>query len=150
MLLIKRAANIGNHRTEWAFPGGSTEAEDNTMLDTALRETEEEMGIARSRIECWGRLPRVMTGTGYEVWPFTGWLHENTELAPDSREVDDFAFVPLSYFSDPSARRHITLIRDERVRSWDAIAYEGRIIWGATARIILRAMSIFQSAMASK
>ena len=66
VLLIRRAAHRGNHRTEWAFPGGVSEPEDDTLLDTALRETYEELGISRTQIDVWGPLPKVVTGTGFK------------------------------------------------------------------------------------
>ncbi len=142
MLLIRRAAHTGNHRTEWAFPGGVAEAEDKDLLDTALRETKEELGVDPSYIEHWGGLPRVVTGTGYEVWPFTGRLHDDATITPEPREVDDYTFVPVSVLLDEANRRHITLVRRGHTRNWDAIAYEGRIIWGATARIINQTLAI--------
>jgi 8-oxo-dGTP pyrophosphatase MutT (NUDIX family) len=136
ILLIRRAAHRGNHRTEWAFPGGVLEPDDPTLKDAALRETYEEVGIPASNIECWGPLPKVITGTGYEVWPFAGRLCENARLTPAPEEVEDYAFIPVERLADASARRHITLMRDDASRHWDAIEYKGRIIWGATARII--------------
>ena len=136
MLLIRRAAHRGNHRTEWAFPGGVSEPTDRDLLHTALRETHEEVGVPESQIEQWGPLPKVITGTGYEVWPFAGLLCENARLTPASEEVDDYAFIPITRLADASARRQITLMRDDLTRRWDAIEHEGKIIWGATARII--------------
>ena len=141
ILLIRRAAHNGNHRTEWAFPGGVAEAEDEDLLDTALRETKEELGVDRSYIENWGGLPKVVTGTGYEVWPFTGRLLGDATITPEPREVDDYAFMPVSALLDQDNKRHITIMRRGHTRDWDAIAYEGRIIWGATARIIKQTLS---------
>ena len=141
MLLIRRAAHRGNHRTEWAFPGGVSEPTDESMLDTALRETHEEVGVHESKIENWGPLPKVITGTGYEVWPFAGRLCENARLTPEREEVDDYAFIPVERLADSSARRQITLMRNNLTRRWDAIEHEGKIIWGATARIINSTMS---------
>ena len=144
VLLIRRAAHRGNHRTEWAFPGGVVEPEDATLLDTALRETQEEIGVPSTLIECWGPLPKVITGTGYEVWPFAGQLCDNARLTPEREEVDDYAFIPVDRLADPSARRQITLMRDASTRRWDAIEHEGKIIWGATARIIHNTMAIIE------
>ncbi len=141
MLLIRRAAHRGNHRTEWAFPGGVAEAEDATLLDTALRETHEEIGVPASKIDAWGPLPKVITGTGFEVWPFAGRLCDNARLTPEREEVDDYAYIPVDRLADVSARRQITLMRDNVTRRWDAIEHEGKIIWGATARIIHSTMS---------
>lgn len=141
MLLIRRAAHRGNHRTEWAFPGGVSEPTDESLLYTALRETHEEIGVPGSKIENWGPLPKVITGTGYEVWPFAGRLCENARLTPEREEVDDYAFIPVDRLADATARRQITLMRNNLTRRWDAIEHEGKIIWGATARIIHNTMS---------
>ena len=141
MLLIRRAAHRGNHRTEWAFPGGVAEASDASLLCTALRETHEEVGVPKSQIEPWGPMPKVITGTGYEVWPFAGRLCDNARLTPAREEVDDFAYIPVYRLADVTARRQITLMRDDITRNWDAIEHEGRIIWGATARIIHNTMA---------
>ena len=141
LLLIRRAAHRGNHRTEWAFPGGVSEPTDDSLLDTALRETHEEIGVPQSQIENWGPLPKVITGTGYEVWPFTGRLCENARLTPEREEVDDYAFIPVDRLADVAARRQITLMQNNLTRRWDAIEHEGKIIWGATARIIHHTMS---------
>lgn len=145
MLLIRRAAHRGNHRTEWAFPGGVAESTDASLLDTALRETHEEIGVPASKIQCWGPLPKVITGTGFEVWPFAGRLCENARLTPAQEEVDDYAFIPVDRLADESARRQITLMRDNVTRQWDAIEHEGRIIWGATARIIHSTMRLLNN-----
>ena len=141
MLLIRRAAHRGNHRTEWAFPGGVAEPTDDSLLYTALRETHEEVGVQESQINTWGPLPKVITGTGFEVWPFAGRLCDNARLTPAPEEVDDYAYIPVERLADASARRQITLVRSDMTRNWDAIEHEGRIIWGATARIIHNTMS---------
>ncbi len=141
LLLIRRAAHRGNHRTEWAFPGGVSEPIDASLKATALRETHEEIGVPDTEIEYWGPLPKVITGTGFEVWPFTGEICEDAKLVPAEEEVDDFAYIPVSRLADASARRQITLMRDDITRNWDAIEHEGRIIWGATARIIHNTVS---------
>ena len=141
VLLIRRAAHRGNHRTEWAFPGGVVEPTDESLMATALRETHEEIGVPSTLIDCWGPLPKVITGTGYEVWPFAGQLCDNARLTPEREEVDDYAYIPVHRLADASARRQITLIRNNLTRQWDAIEHDGRIIWGATARIIHNTMS---------
>ena len=141
VLLIRRAAHRGNHRTEWAFPGGVVEPIDESLMATALRETHEEIGVPSTLIDCWGPLPKVITGTGYEVWPFAGQLCDNARLTPEREEVDDYAYIPVDRLTDASAHRQITLMRNNLTRQWDAIEYDGRIIWGATARIIHNTMS---------
>lgn len=142
MLLIRRAAHRGNHRTEWAFPGGVAEPIDDSLLATALRETHEEIGVPDSLIETWGPLPKVITGTGFEVSPFAGRLCDNARLVLAAEEVDDIAYIPISLLANASARRQITLMRSDITRDWDAIEHEGKIIWGATARIIHNTVSL--------
>ena len=142
ILMIKRSASGGQHRTEWAFPGGIVEPSDPSLLAAALRETEEELGVSPELIDVWGPLPSVITGTGFEVWPFTGRLRDGTALVPEAKEVDDVAYFPVRVLTDTANRRSITLVRDTGERRWDAIAYDGRIVWGASARIINRVSSI--------
>lgn len=145
ILMIRRSASGGQHRTEWAFPGGIVEQSDASLLAAALRETEEELGVAPDLIDVWGPLPSVVTGTGYEVWPFTGRLQEDTVLIPEAEEVDDVVYFPVEVLADAAHHRSITLVRGNTERVWDAIAYEGRVVWGASARIINRVLSILDS-----
>ena len=144
IVMIRRSATGGQHRTEWAFPGGIVEPTDATLQSAALRETEEELGVGPDMIDVWGPLPSVITGTGFEVWPFAGKLRRDAVIEPAADEVDDVAYVPMRALSDESNRRSITLVRGDGARAWDAIAYEGRVIWGASARIILSTMSYLQ------
>lgn len=141
IVMIRRSATGGQHRTEWAFPGGIVERTDATLLRAALRETEEELGIRAELIDIWGPLPSVITGTGYEVWPFTGRLRQDATIAPANDEVEDVAYIPVRVLSDQVNRRSIMLVRRDGEREWDAIAYDGRVIWGASARIIASVMS---------
>ena len=145
ILMIRRSATGGKHRTEWAFPGGMVEATDSSLLDAALRETEEELGIGATQIEVWGAMPRVITGTGYEVYPFTGRLSDAAKITPEPSEVDDVVRVPISVLTDKANQRSITLVRRSGERRWDSIAYDGRIIWGASARILNRVLSVLSS-----
>ena len=142
ILMIRRSARGGQHRTEWAFPGGIVESDDATFQAAALRETEEELGVAPDLIDIWGPLPSVVTGTGYEVWPFTGRLQDDVTLTPEVEEVDDVTYFPVEVLASAGNHRSITLVRGDTERVWDAIAYEGRIVWGASARIINRVVSI--------
>lgn len=149
VLMIRRAAHIGKHRTEWAFPGGIVEPSDDSVLDAALRETEEELGIATRHIQVWCGLSPVITGTGFEVHPFAGRLASDATFAPNPDEVDRFDFIPLSALADPELRRTITFVGDGGERRWDAIAHDGKVIWGASARIIGRFAPVLAAAVHS-
>jgi 8-oxo-dGTP pyrophosphatase MutT (NUDIX family) len=137
VLLIRRPLHRGRHRGEWAFPGGVREPEDASLLQTAYRETEEELGIPARAIEHWGPLDPVQTnGTGFTAWPFTGRVEGDFKLRPSAEEVAEVARVPADQFTAPDMRRSILLRRDGGVRRLQAYACGGRVIWGATARIL--------------
>ena len=136
VLLIKRAENTGRHRGEWAFPGGVTEQSDSSLLDTAYRETEEELGLHRDLIDHWAALDPVVTGTGFKVWPQAGRLSESAEPIPAPREVAGFRFVPVGHLLQDEAHRTMSFLRDGEISTHAAYAYDGRIIWGATARML--------------
>lgn len=137
VLLIRRPMDTGSHRGEWAFPGGVREGGDGSFLETAYRETLEEIGVGRDRINYWGELNPVSTsGSGYVVWPFTGLLRPGTELKPSKAEVADIAVTPVDVFTSAERRRSITVDQNGERRTMDAYAHGGRVIWGATARIL--------------
>ena len=140
LLLIRRGRQLRRHRNEWAFPGGMLEASDETLRHTALRETMEELGVMPSQIDHWGALDPERTRTGFVVWPFTGRLSAGGFLSVSRAEVADVAYVPIAALAAPSSARTISMIEDGRVRTTRAYAYNGRIIWGATARIIGQAL----------
>ncbi len=137
VLLMRRPRERGSHRGEWAFPGGVREAHDGGLLQTAFRETEEEMGIPVDAIEYWGGLEPVTTvGTRFQVWPFTGWVDPAAKIYPSADEVEEVATFPLETFTSIATRRSIQLRRDGTVRDLRAYAHNGMVVWGATARIL--------------
>lgn len=137
ILLMRRPRLRGRHRGEWAFPGGMREPHDDGLLQTAFRETEEELGIAPSSIEHWGSLePVTTTGTKFRVWPFTGRLDSSAKIVPSKAEVEEVARFPVEAFTSLSMRRSIQLRRDGSVRNLRAYAHDGMVVWGATARIL--------------
>ena len=138
ILLIKRAETLSKHRGEWALPGGSAESRDRSLLDTALRETEEEVGIQRRDIEIWGPLDAVVTGTGYIVWPFGGKVSSDIRLRLQAAEVADAIHLPLEIITEQQNHRTITRLDSGHGREFGAFAYGGRIIWGATARMLFQ------------
>lgn len=137
IVLMRRPRSRGRHRGEWAFPGGVREVQDDGLLGTAFRETEEELGVPGSAIEHWGGLEPVMTvGTQFQVWPFTGWLEPSTKIIPSEDEVEEVARFPLETFTSLSMRRSIHLRRSGLVRDLRAYVHDGMVVWGATARIL--------------
>jgi len=137
LLFIRRSLNANKHSGEWAFPGGAREAEDQNFLETAYRETHEELGILKPEIQYWGPLEPVVTlGSGYTVWPFTGLLRRKPKLIPSPLEVSEVSFIPIDVFNQKEKYRDITIQRGKDLQSTVAFTHKGKVIWGATARIL--------------
>ena len=119
------------------FPGGRAEAGDASPEDTALRESQEEIGLARERVEVLARLPEYLTRTGYRVTPIVGLLQPPLELRPDPNEVEAVFEVPLAFLLDVSNHKRQTREYQGRIVGFYEMPYEDRYIWGATAGMIV-------------
>ena len=148
LLLMRRSGEVRHHRNEWAFPGGVSEPSDENLRHTALRETIEELGVGPSDVRHWGALDPVNTRTGFVVWPFVGRLVSQESMSLSSREVAEVISVPFADLSRPESGRTISIVEENGVRNTHAYAYNGRIIWGATARIIRQALQVVDTAAA--
>ncbi|MBL01791.1 MAG: hypothetical protein CL774_04790 [Chloroflexi bacterium] len=138
VLMIKRSENLRNHSGEWAFPGGKFELSDDNLMETAFREVTEEIGINKSNIRYWLRMKPVNTFTGFTIWPFLGMINEFTKesLQINKDEVSDVMSIPVDVFLDDKYKREITFYENNNFRKSDAFTYKGKIIWGASAKII--------------
>lgn len=137
VLLTKRTDHLHHHPGQISFPGGRVEAQDSTPVDTALRETEEEIGLDRRHVELLGALPDYYTGTGFRVTPVVGLVHPPFELRLDAFEVAEAFEVPLGHFLDPANHQRHSLMHEGRERQFHAMPYRGYFIWGATAGILM-------------
>ena len=102
VLLTQRTDHLRDHAGQVSFPGGRVDAVDVSPQATALRETQEEIGLSPSHIEIFGYLPQYYTGTGFVVTPVVGLLTPPFELQPDPFEVAEIFEVPLSFLLDPA------------------------------------------------
>jgi 8-oxo-dGTP pyrophosphatase MutT (NUDIX family) len=141
VLLTQRNANLSSHAGQVSFPGGSREAGDADRIDTALRETEEEVGLHRDFVEVLGSLPDYITGTGFHVSPVVGLIRDGFTLRPDAREVAEIFEVPLAFLMDPShhERRLLRWVDGERIFYAMPFPKESgghHFIWGATAGML--------------
>ena len=138
LLLTQRTAHLTDHAGQISFPGGRAEPEDGTAVETALRETEEEIGLDRRHIEIIGALPDYLTMSGYRVTPVVGLLAPPFELRPDANEVAEVFEVPLAFLMDGfnHERRSYTLPGSAVRRSFYAMPYGRYFIWGATAGML--------------
>ncbi len=136
LLFTRRTDHLTSHAGQICFPGGRFHAPDETLIDTALREVEEETGISRHRIEIGGFLDPYETNTGYAILPIVGFMAEDFSATPNADEVAEIFEAPLSYVLDPKNREIRSIERQGIMREHYAIVFDRHTIWGVTAAII--------------
>ena len=136
VLLTQRTAHLRDHPGQVSFPGGRVEADDASPAETALRETEEEIGLSRRHIEVVGYLPDYFTGTGFRVTPVVAWVRPPFSLQPDAIEVADVFEVPLNFLLDQDNHQRMAIHVAGLRRAFFTMPYQDRFIWGATAGMI--------------
>ena len=126
--LVRRPTSMRSHAGQVAFPGGKSDARDESLLVTALRETEEELGIARTEVDVLGALDDILTVTGFTITPWIGWLSPGARVCPNEGEVAR-AFAPpiRAFMGAPSGA--------PPRGGWTV---DGEIVWGATAALMGR------------
>ena len=135
LVLTRRRSDLRRHAGEISFPGGRRDDADADLRTTALREAEEEIGLAPRQVELIGDLPATSTfATGYEIHPFVGSIPSGVAWELSPREVDAVLELPLA---DIRAGRTVTRLQRRGISFLtDAYIVEDHLIWGATARII--------------
>lgn len=132
ILLTKRTSHLSAHAGQVCFPGGMWEEADGSLLATALRECEEELGIPPARIRILGEGRGRVTGTGFGITPFIGHIDAPVDYTPDPFEVESAFELPLELAVSKASYREMRI--ESRVH--DRLDYEGHCIWGATAGIL--------------
>jgi 8-oxo-dGTP pyrophosphatase MutT (NUDIX family) len=142
----KRTDQVRDHKGQISFPGGASDPGDESLLFTALRETQEEIGVRPEDVDVLGELDEMVTVSNYRVTPFVGWLsHYPYEWQFSDEEVAYLLEVPLSHLLNPA-----TLVPDRRTingRDYVFASYEfgEDLIWGATARMLGNFLDICQA-----
>jgi 8-oxo-dGTP pyrophosphatase MutT (NUDIX family) len=136
VLLTQRTAHLDDHAGQISFPGGRVEESDATREDTALRETEEEIGLASASVAVLGRLPDYEIPSGFRITPVVGWIEPPFTLNLDPFEVASVFEAPLEHFLDAANYQRRQFRFRGRHRHYLAIPFEGRYIWGATAGML--------------
>jgi 8-oxo-dGTP pyrophosphatase MutT (NUDIX family) len=137
ILFTQRTEHLAQHAGQVSFPGGGIEADDANSVVAALRETREEVGIDAALVRPYGYLDCFETISGYCVTPVVAQVDSGYRATPDPREVAAVFEVPLAFFLDPAnARRRRFEWRGKQREVWE-FAYNDRIIWGATAAMLL-------------
>ncbi len=148
VLLTQRTEHLKKHAGQISFPGGRAEPDDASLVATALREAQEEVGLAPDRVEVLGSLPPYITGTGFEVTPVVGLIeadrheHDALRLSPDAGEVADVFEVPLSFLMNPAHHQRHAVEYQGRALSYFSMPWRPQpdlpeyFIWGATAAML--------------
>lgn len=142
VLLTHRAAHLSDHAGQISFPGGRVDPEDHDVLDTALREAWEEIGLNRAVVEPLGVLPSYLTGTGYAVTPVVGLVHPPFTVSPSDDEVAEIFEVPLEFLMNPANHQVRIFDAGPDSRRFFSMPYPREagdgvhFIWGATAGML--------------
>ncbi|MBI4286770.1 MAG: CoA pyrophosphatase [Chloroflexi bacterium] len=149
LLFTKRTDTVKNHKGQISFPGGAYQSGDETLAATALRECTEEIGLRADGIEILGELDDIITrGSNYVISPFVALVPWPCQLRPDPFEVEEIFAVPLSALLDDSCCESQTEIIEGKAVPSCAYHYQGRVIWGATARILSQFLTLVREANA--
>jgi 8-oxo-dGTP pyrophosphatase MutT (NUDIX family) len=136
LVLTVRTDHLQDHAGQVAFPGGRTDPGDADAIATALRESEEEIGLARKLVTPWGFLDRFETVSGYCITPVVARIDPDARLYPAPAEVAEVFEVPLSFFLDPANLRRYTMEFRGHRRDMVEFVHGGHRIWGATAAMV--------------
>ena len=150
ILLNKRSNSVEEHKGEISFPGGQRDKGDRAMLDTALRETHEEMGIRPEDVDVLGELDEVATISNFLISTFVGAIPPSYQFKPNEREVAEVIEVPISALTDRGSVRDETRIVSGELVGRRSYAYVGHLIFGATAEILTRFVEILEGAPAKE
>jgi len=151
ILFIQRTDRVKDHKGQISFPGGAYEEQDGTLVNTASREAAEEIGLRTGDIEILGELDDILTiGTNYIISPFVAIIPWPYEFEVDRWETEEIIEVPISALLDEGCVRQGTDILEGRVVNTYFYHYHGRVIWGATARILNQLLDIVGRIMKEK
>ena len=137
VLLTQRTAHLRDHAGQISFPGGRCEDSDTSVVHTALREAQEEVGLDPAQVEVLGVLPEYRTGTGFSVMPVVALVRPPLNLKLDDFEVAEAFEVPLAFLLDPANRQRHSIEHQGKQREYFAMPWEGYYIWGATAGMLV-------------
>lgn len=136
VILTKRAEHLKHHPGQVSFPGGKYEQYDNSLINTALREAQEEIGLRPEQINIVGQLPSLATVSQFEVTPVVGFVAPNYHIQTDPNEVAEVFEVPAHILLDKNQLISQTFTIGNRQHRIFALTYQQHLIWGMTAQIV--------------
>ena len=145
IVLTVRSENLNSHPGQISLPGGSEEAIDSDVVATALRESQEEIGLAQGDVEVIGRLGDMALPSGFQVTPIIGLIEPGLDFAPCPIEVAEIFHAPLSLLMNPDSYNSTSMIYDNQQRKILELQFEQFRIWGATAAILYHLAQIIEN-----
>jgi len=142
VMLTQRTDHLRDHAGQISFPGGKIEKHDEDPVATALREAEEEVGLAPHVVEVVGSLDRYVTRTGFAVTPVVAFVDPPFTINPDPFEVAEVFEVPLRHFLTPENRQRHSYEVEGVKRHFYAMPYNDYYIWGATAGMLVNLVDV--------
>lgn len=151
VILQVRTELVLHHKGQISFPGGAEDPGDADLLMTALRETEEEIGLASEDVEIWGQLDDLVTISEFVVTPYVGAITRPAPypFAPSGFEVAELLEVPLPHLLDPASLNREPVPWRDRYVPPPSYSYGRHVIWGATARILRQLLELAKAPAAS-
>jgi len=141
LILTRRSRIMRSHAGEVAFPGGKIDPRDKNLIETALRECEEEIGLKAHEVEIIGQIESMHSRQGVKVQPIIGLVDAALEFAPCSTELDAVFKVPVSVFYDDSAKIMHSFEMNGSIVEMPAFKFQEFTIWGLTAAMIVKILN---------
>ncbi|WP_448211158.1 CoA pyrophosphatase [Colwellia sp. MEBiC06753] len=136
VIFTRRASHLKHHGGQISFPGGKVEPNDKSLIDTALRESNEEIGLLGQDIDIIGQLKPYQTITGFNITPIIGLLNTEPHFAIDQNEVAEVFTVPLQHFIQGNSHTHVAMYHKGKKHKVHFFPYQKYNIWGATAAML--------------
>jgi 8-oxo-dGTP pyrophosphatase MutT (NUDIX family) len=146
LLFTKRSEQVKYHKGEISFPGGVVDEEDRELINTALREAHEEIGLKESDVQVIGVLDDIVTVTQFIVTPIVGLFHYPYPFKVSEVEIAELIEVPLTFLLRDDCCSEREVVRGTGKEVVSAYQYENHVIWGATARILKQFLDLISSA----
>ncbi len=146
ILLTKRTEHLAKHAGQVSFPGGSIDPDDENAVAAALRETDEEIGLAANHISVHGSLDTYRTGTGFEITPVVATVQPGFSLQVQADEVAGVFEVPLDFVMDRRNHQRQSAVWRGRRRHYYAMPFGDYFIWGATAAMLVNLVDVLEAA----
>jgi 8-oxo-dGTP pyrophosphatase MutT (NUDIX family) len=153
LIYTRRTDQVENHRGQVSFPGGLVEGHDESAMETALREAEEEIALRKETVQILGSLDTLLTVTQFQIIPFVGQIPWPYEFHPNLDEVARVFSVPLQWLNDPNnleLHHRQPIPEGPKVPVYYFKPYQEEVIWGATARITLNLLELIKPLLAKK